>query len=275
MSIKQLIKDPSVASHLRAMVHRPALPASASLLAPPIALASSSLIGTAFDYCARWAVKRQNPHAIERQWYAEEVVKGLEITQPTLARRAAKMCAAAKKAEKAYIKAGKWADSILRAALVLATIDPIGRRDAGHDVIGVVSDDEVRDLCQLVEITDWSVFATKGLCLLNPEFGLMSTLVGGADADLVIDQQIIDVKTTKKLALVPADVDQVLAYFLLHHVASVGDLEPSPPITSVALYFARFAFLYVIELSALAGTQELVTHVEWFKDVILRQRADD
>lgn len=41
---------------------------------------------------------------------------------------------------------------------------------------------------------------SKG-CILNPAFGEAAALVGGADADLMIDNTLIDLKTTKKTAV--------------------------------------------------------------------------
>ncbi|RLJ00615.1 MAG: hypothetical protein DRP08_06425 [Candidatus Aenigmatarchaeota archaeon] len=41
-------------------------------------------------------------------------------------------------------------------------------------------------------------FKPKKICILNPTFGRASELVHGADCDLVIDDTIIDIKTTQE-----------------------------------------------------------------------------
>jgi hypothetical protein len=38
---------------------------------------------------------------------------------------------------------------------------------------------------------------------LNPDFGFASKLVGGADADIVLDSTLIDIKTVKAATLKP------------------------------------------------------------------------
>ena len=44
----------------------------------------------------------------------------------------------------------------------------------------------------LLPIIEPSTFKSTGVVILNPGFGLASALVGGADADLLIDDLLID-----------------------------------------------------------------------------------
>ena len=116
-------------------------------------------------------------------------------------------------------------------------------------MIGVVHKDDVQDLKNLISAVDKKLFTAKNLCMINPSFGSASELVGGADADMVMDDTIIDIKTTKKLSLDRSFLDQVLGYYVLHHISGVGELNPKPTITKVAIYFSRYG--YVMHLSEL------------------------
>ena len=82
--------------------------------------------------------------------------------------------------------------------------------------------------------------------LLNPTFGPASFVVGGADADLIVGDLLIDVKTTKQ-ATVRADyLDQLLGYFLLARRARRSD-KKFPSVRRLGLYFARRGFLWIVD----------------------------
>ena len=66
-------------------------------------------------------------------------------------------------------------------------------------------------------------------------FGLAGNMVGGADADWVIDHTLWDMKTTKNPAkTAETDMKQIIGYALL-------DIADQHKITNVGLYYPRFA----------------------------------
>jgi hypothetical protein len=91
--------------------------------------------------------------------------------------------------------------------------------------------------------------------------------------DLVIDDTIIDVKTTKKLELRRQYFDQLMGYYVLHEIAGVGELRPKPEVTKVAIYFSRYAHIYVVELHEVIDRQAFPGFVRWFKDRASTQQA--
>ena len=89
--------------------------------------------------------------------------------------------------------------------------------------------------------------------------------MGGADADLVVDDTLIDIKTTKKLTLERGAFDQILGYYVLYHIGGVGEISPKPAITKVAIYFSRFGYLYVVPISELVDSTTFPEFVQWFQ----------
>jgi hypothetical protein len=157
-------------------------------------------------------------------------------------------------------------DQLIESTLLLAQLDPIFRAGIVDENLGTVYKEDVADLRNLISIVDPEVFKAQELCLLNPTFGEGSRLVGGADADLVIDNTIVDIKTTKKLALQRKHFDQLIGYYVLHETAGVGELRPKPEITKVAIYFSRHAYLHVLDLCEIIDSCMFPDFVRWFKD---------
>ncbi|MCS7083670.1 MAG: hypothetical protein NZL90_01635 [Aquificaceae bacterium] len=84
---------------------------------------------------------------------------------------------------------------------------------------------------------------------MNPTFGEGSSIVGGADADLVIDDMIVDIKVTKHLKFAQGYYNQLVGYFVLSKIDSVyakDDERIATDIKRVAIYYARHGYLHVI-----------------------------
>ena len=75
---------------------------------------------------------------------------------------------------------------------------------------------------------------------MNPEFAA-SEKVGGADADLVIDNRLIDLKVTLKPSVKIDYLLQLVGYAALHKMGGIiyPDFEHKDSFQTVELYFAR------------------------------------
>jgi len=100
-----------------------------------------------------------------------------------------------------FLSSGRITDELVESALLLAQVDTIFRAKVVDKNLGDVHKEDIEDLSKLISLIDLQFFKASRLCLLNPTFGDASLLVGGADADLVIDDAIIDIKTTKNFGL--------------------------------------------------------------------------
>lgn len=77
--------------------------------------------------------------------------------------------------------------------------------------------------------------------ILNPSFGVFSVSVGGADADFIVDDVLVDIKTKDKFTYSAADFAQLFGYAAMAR-ASGKDVN------KVAVYFARFGIFTAIDL---------------------------
>jgi hypothetical protein len=261
-SFLELNKD--VRERFRQEFQKPRFSAKKDLLAPPLTK-RYSLIGTAFDYLLRFYLQHLNPNTVARErWVAEAALAYITDNSPLLS-MGEKIASQAKERLRVFLKTGQMSDELMESALLLAQLDPIFRAGVGHEYVGNIFDDDVEDLRNLISIVDPDVFRAKELCLVNPVFGMASVMVGGADADLVIDDTIVDVKTTKNLRLQRKDFDQLMGYYVLHEVSGVGELVTKPEITKVAIYFSRHGYLHVLELQEIVDWRTFPDFVHWFK----------
>ena len=259
-----LERNKDVRERFRQEFQKPRFSVKKDLLAPPLTK-RYSLIGTAFDYLLRFYLQHLNPDTIDRgRWVAESALV-LITDNPPLLSMGGKIVSQAKERLRLFLETGQMSDELIESALLLAQLDPIFRAGVGHEHVGKVYVDDVKDLRNLISIVDPDVFKANELCLVNPIFGVASIMVGGADADLVIDDTIIDVKTTKNLKLQRKDFDQLIGYYILHEIAGVGELEPKLEITKVAIYFSRHAYLHVLDLEEIINRHTLPDFIRWFK----------
>lgn len=98
------------------------------------------------------------------------------------------------------------------------------------------------ELMRLIELfAPGARYAPKTLCILNPGF-ISGRWVGGADADLVVDATLVDLKTTAKPGVAVDMLRQLAGYAALQVIGGIEtDGDPhTAPFEKVELYFARY-----------------------------------
>lgn len=260
-----LERNEDVRERFRQEFRKPRFSVKKDLLAPPLTK-RYSLVGTAFDYLLRFYLQHLNPNTIDKGHWVAESALALITDNPPLLSKGKKIVSQAKERLKVFLGSGQMSDELIESALLLAQLDPIFRAGLGHEYVGTIYDDDVQDLRNLISIVDPSIFKANELCLVNPTFGVASRMVGGADADLVVDDTIIDIKTTKNLKLQRRDFDQLIGYYVLHEIGGIGELRPKPEITKVAIYFSRHAYLHVFDLQEIIDNNTFPDFIRWFKN---------
>lgn len=76
--------------------------------------------------------------------------------------------------------------------------------------------------------------------MLNPAL-TAGPAIGGADIDLVVDDMILDIKTTVDGTCRREYLNQLLGYYLLYLEAGVSELPRRPSIRRLGLYLSRQA----------------------------------
>lgn len=146
-----------------------------------------------------------------------------------------------------FLETGRLSRELIRQTLRMSYIDPVLRSGRGIEDIGKDVDQlDIEDIEQQFSLIDDKLFKSKNRCLLNPTFGKGSQLVGGADADLIIDDKLIDIKTTKKLELPLSDFCQIIGYLLLYRIGGTSSGSGEFKIEQLGIYYARYGYLVFI-----------------------------
>ncbi|WP_066065274.1 hypothetical protein [Neobacillus soli] len=191
----------------------------------------SSLVGTAFDYLARFRIaqflKRED---VIQGWVATNGFEKLGFPNDH------------KNSELFYIT---WVDKILECindssmsitnlleiAVHLAKLEQIVRNGVKKENINVdyllfdpAPEEVINDLDTLLAVFEEKfmipeIISKKSEVVFNPRFGVGSALVSGADADIFIDGTLYDFKTTKDHTLAKKDNLQLIGYFILNELA--------------------------------------------------------
>jgi hypothetical protein len=287
MSLTSFLKMPAVATKIK-----PLRPKLSRKIAGPLKVEprtkNYTIVGTAFDYLLRFELQRRVPHAIADRLVAEsapdliwqpgywlhlpmEVTQG-EFEDPeevakNVADRARNVVEKAKAALSAYVKM-KEPDHSAQAdlaahAIRLAKLDEMCRALQLNPTFEEADSDDVEDLLALLAIVPFHELIHPQRVLLNPLFGETFSAVGGADADLITGDMLVDFKTTKSDEMQVVSLDQLLGYYLLARQCRRSD--PSfPVINRLALYFCRHGILWSQEASRWTNHPQFSEIEEWF-----------
>lgn len=267
MSLTSFLEIPEVREKFKAEFPKPKFDVRRELLAPPILGVHPRLVGTAFDYLLRFYAKYLNPQAQEDEcgWVASRAVKVLKRQgENHLYELGNVVVVEARQNYQNFLHTGKFTDELLRSSLSLAKLDPLMRRNNYIvENLSVIEKEDITDLWNLINVVDPNLFRTQGRVLLNPDFGPGSLVVKGGDADLILSDLLIDIKTIKELTLERKAFNQLLGYYTLSVIER--RLEPDiEPINRLGIYFARYACLYEFEVKEVINPKTFPQFVNWF-----------
>lgn len=204
--------------------------------------------GTAFDYLARAQIVRHFQRAGVKLYVETSTIDRVEehIRDATVSldqERQWMDYAAAAKDKMTEYAAGRgdlrdlasWVQYIAFAEMAFRSSRSL---DPEFKPIGAVSD----ELLRLIEIFNpVARYNPRKHCFLNPIF-VAAPLVGGADGDIVVDDVLIDLKTTKKASVDAKMLRQLAGYAALQSIGGIRiyDNVHTTPFESVELYFARY-----------------------------------
>lgn len=176
----------------------------------------------------------------------------------------------AKLALSEYMKSGTISEPLLKSAIMLAQLDYIYRSGTIDENLGIVDMGDMIDLIKLITIINPESFKAREICVLNPTFGKASKLVGGADVDLVIDDMLIDIKTTQNPYLKEDYFHQIIGYYTLYKIGGIDGMSSKHKIKRLGIYSSRYAYLHVIKVQDVIDKKTYPKFLKWFKD-----RAND
>lgn len=242
----------------------PKIELGGNLLAPSMT-DHHALVGTAFDYLLRFYLERLNPNATASEWVAEHSVELLRGSKSAhLLGRA--IVSGAKKIRAEYLRTGEVSDRLLECVILLGQLDGVYRAGLIDPNLGVADPHDIEDLKHILSIVKPDVFKAKETCILNPVF-VESGLVGGADADFIIDDTLFEIKTTKYLGLPAEYYHQLVGYYALYRLGGIASkLRDRIDIRRLAIYYSRHGLVHAIDVGTIVGTIDFDAFLKWFQE---------
>ncbi len=254
MSLTTFVKRPAIKDAFKTLGIQERTPASLRdrQLLVPNAEGPRGLAGTAFDYLARFHIARElrntNVHVHERKWISERGAEflGGDVCRSSDDKRYWRKALTDARAEVTdYISGRGDLRRLADLCQCLGHLDLLVRRmdafDSTFRPLPNVSE-------EVLKLIDWldpvDQFGPCQLCILNPEF-VAAPQVSGADADLVVDDRLIELKTSAKPTVSLDYLLQLAGYAALQRMGGIrlADGAYETPFASVGIYFARYGAL--------------------------------
>lgn len=235
------------------------------LLAPSVVQqqTDTGLVGTAFDYLARLRVAQfmKREDVLQGMVWMNAYINLVETTSLTYDAGENWITQL-----KSFIKKkGAPITDVLEISVHMAKFEQIyrsGKQKEGLNIdylLQPASKEVITDLSQLIEVFEKTfmvpdIIQKKSKVIFNPNFGVVSELMGGADGDIYIDGTLYDFKTGKKNLLSRNENLQMVGYYLLGLFDSIlgasnyGFHESGMNIKRVAFYRARFGEIEYCDL---------------------------
>ena len=122
----------------------------------------------------------------------------------------------------------------------------LGANATLEELIATAPESVFADIASMAELffTNQQEMLAATSVVLNPNFGMSSAQLGGADADLILDGRLIDVKTKTNASVDVVDLWQLLGY-------AFSDCNDEYRIREVGIYFSRHGLQVAWSLDAL------------------------
>lgn len=265
MSLTSFLNLAEVREKFKQEFNKPTFKIKKTILAPP-KTTNYNHVGTAFDYLFRFYIERLNPNVKTQPWVAEETINCNLVNDKKLLSKIKDIIKVAKENYQTYLKTGIFTKEILHSALLLAHVDIIYRTkgEAISANFGSIEEKDAEDLRNLIELINPKNFKANKICLLNPTFGFASKLVGGADADLIIDDTLIDIKTTKKLEFKRDYLNQLVGYYILNKIDKADECKNKIEIKKLGVYYSRYGLLFTFPVKEVLN-DTFNNFVKWFE----------
>ena len=259
MSLTSVLETSTMRAFLKDRIHNPGLKPRPTILVPSRTRAAP-IIGTALDYALRFGMAVRGWGEIDNLIAIKAV--GATLLHWKLDGHFKKASAHLDEAFEALAKFDEQRElsaASARACLLFAGLDPLYRAARPEGLSRLIADVEVEELQALYCIIPWSSFEPSTQVALNPKINESSSRLGGADADVLLDDCLIEIKTIKEQKLALRDVRQVVGYALLANRFGVHNLATMNPVQRLGVYFSRAGVLHTFALSdCIAPEQEPV-----------------
>ncbi len=88
----------------------------------------------------------------------------------------------------------------------------------------------------------------------------------GCKSRLVVDDLLIDIKTTKYLELKREYFDQLIGYYILSKISLIDKAPKKHEIKRLGVYFSRHGFMCTYNVDEIIDQRKLNRFIPWFKE---------
>lgn len=263
MSLTSVIELPETRAFLKSRIRRPPGLVAPTVRVPP-AGANPTLLGIAFDYALRLGLAARYP-CEDCEWVAEIAPDRLMARgQDDQVARAEAVLEEAISVLDEFPNDDELPQAHARACYLLSGLDLVVRPGRVEHIGVEPTSADLAELLALYRIVPWERLKPQRRLVLNPTFGDGSHLVGGADADFVVDDLLVDVKTNRDTTPDIKHLRQIVGYALLANFYAVDSELPQELLTTVGLYQARAGALTTWPLETLCPgpcQHEIIEHL--------------
>lgn len=248
MSLTKILRSSDAKRFLRGLIRPPEMK-----LRPPPRVEPTKLrgrVGTAVDYAIRFGLEVRGGYPHQQSLIAEYAPRHVAIFGPSrLVIPARDRLIEALYGLCDLSAASELSEAVAVACLKLATLDESYRAGQFDGLTWEPDEAAVSEVQAIYAMTPWAQLRPRQWGALNPRFSEGSERVGGADADLVVDGRLIDIKTVAKTRPSLQYIRQLVAYALLGNRFGVSGAPNGAQIETLGLYFARAGHLFQFPLA--------------------------
>lgn len=264
MSLKKFLQDKEVKEKFRKTFKKPKIDFNEEIIIQP-ASKNYTCIGIVFDYILRLYISKINSNvSVDNYLIAEKIMPILKGRKKIDAEVSIIMT---KEAIERYFSMSGLDDELIILLLQISHYDIVyrtGRIDYIPDDIGKIDINDVFDIKSLYKILTTQTWLKGNKCILNPSFNKASVLVSGADADLIIDDMLIDIKVTKQKGLNRDHFNQLIGYYILNRLDNININQEYQNINKLAIYSARYGKLLSFKIIDIADEDTIKEFCNWF-----------
>lgn len=229
------------------------------------------VVGTAFDYLVGFTLEHLNPGKVypRSTLIAERAVAILRAQARTSVDRdhvqsCGRALAHCLNQAEVYKETGVLTREFVASIIQIAQLDQIYRAGILPRLpLARASKANIEDIMALHGRMPLDAFKASQVVHVAPDFGVMSNLVGGADADYVIDGALIDTKTSVDFSIPLEMWCQVVGYYLLNRMESANGGR-AIEVHKLGIYFARYGQVVTID------AEEGITDPDYLTEVMLK-----
>ena len=246
MGLIEFVKDREIKELFRREFKMPAYKISHKIRAPPLT-DNYRLIGRAFDYLLKEYVKYNNVREDHRYNHYLKIIYRVWKTDKFID---------ISFEDYNLMLEGIVPDSILKGSIIAAHVS--WKEYYKIDEINYFDIEDLRNLINIVKINE---FKSNYKCIVNSILNDKDNLVRGAICDIILDDKLIDIKTSMNLSIDEDTYYQIIGYYIL------SIIQGRHNINEVGIYFARYGVLYLYKIKELVELDNIQAIIDEFKEI--------